>query len=215
MHAADNCLVNPPCPNNQADDVVTVFVDNTLPVITSELTDVDPIEPGIQVTLGTVVSWTAEDEPPKPEGEYASGVVGMTGGSYQLDTPGSGLVPLATEDWARNHVNQSVRVTVRRDEDFRLDTPVVREGQIQLSFPTLPDVEYTVLTTESLDSPWSVLTRVLGTGSPVIVWDPLLLEPGQRFYQVARNYPCGLLDFFDRPAGSPRQPIDRYGATAR
>lgn len=92
-------------------DMIDVLVDNTLPVISTDLTDIDPTIPGIQIRSGTTVSWNIVDPPAGPNGT-ASGVVGPTDGFITYCELGDTNLIISARDAAGNHTVYSATLTV-------------------------------------------------------------------------------------------------------
>ena len=92
-------------------DMLDVLVDNTPPVISTDLTDIDPTIPGIQIRSGTTVSWNIEDPPAGPNGT-ASGVVGPTDGFITYCELGDTNLIISARDAAGNHTVYSASLTV-------------------------------------------------------------------------------------------------------
>jgi hypothetical protein len=89
-------------------DSITFYVDNTPPTITVTSQDIEPQTPGIQVTAGDTVAYTAAD--PLVNG-YSSGLVDPGQGAYATaDLPGRFTWTLRVADRAGNSGQAQVDV---------------------------------------------------------------------------------------------------------
>jgi hypothetical protein len=71
--------------------------------------------------------------------------------------------------------------------ELRLSAPVVDNGQVDISFPTLTGSNYVVQVWRDLDLPWSELERVVGNGSSMTVTDTPPAGTGASFYGVIQQ----------------------------
>jgi hypothetical protein len=73
------------------------------------------------------------------------------------------------------------------EEVIRLSTPVVHDGKVEFSFPTVSGANYVVQVWRDLGLPWTELQSVAGTGSPVTVTDTPPSEARASFYAVSKK----------------------------
>jgi hypothetical protein len=71
--------------------------------------------------------------------------------------------------------------------ELRLAAPVVRDGQVELSFPTLNGASYVAQVRRDLNLPWTELQRVAGSGSTVTVTDTPPSGTEASFYRVIQE----------------------------
>ena len=68
--------------------------------------------------------------------------------------------------------------------EVRLSMPIVRDGKVEFSFPTVSSANYVVQVWRDLGLPWAQLQRVAGDGSTVTVTDTPPAGLGASFYGV-------------------------------
>jgi hypothetical protein len=71
--------------------------------------------------------------------------------------------------------------------ELRLAVPVLSEGKVELSFPTVSGATYVVRVWRDLALPWAELQRVVGDGNPVTVTDTPPAGLGASCYSVVQE----------------------------
>jgi hypothetical protein len=94
----------------------------------------------------------------------------------------SGISTLRLTATGNANLNYIMFVPVTTAPEIQL-TAVVENNQIVISFPTVPDATYQLLSSESLVSgSWSVRTNITGHGSQFVIRDNL--DGTKRFYRL-------------------------------
>jgi hypothetical protein len=71
--------------------------------------------------------------------------------------------------------------------ELRLSMPIVSDGKVEFSFPTVSGANYVVQVWRDLRQPWTELQSVVGNGSPVTVTDTPPPGTATSFYAVSQK----------------------------
>ena len=104
---SQNCATQVDPREHVNNDMITIYVDNTSPILTVTVADADPVNPGVQVTAGSDITYTAQD--PVVNG-YSSGVVDAMEGLVPTVTGVTDQVTLCISDRAGGTDTQTIQV---------------------------------------------------------------------------------------------------------